>query len=179
MSKFEQARRSEKSGDYRKAAAQYASSGFDGLVDCNFEAGRRMRIELGVLLMAISCDARANNDHRAKHIFDIVERLLQEIARNADSQVLVGLAKEWTGDGLLMLGSSEAIELYREADDHYDDLKWGERSWGHEQEFHYAYIAVESFLKEYGFEFPDEPHMPLQFTERIKFKIRTAEEILD
>lgn len=178
MSTLEKAGEKEEEGDYRKAAALYSRSAFDRLIDSNFEPRRNMRIGLAILLMAISCDVRADNHHRAKHLFDIAKPLFQEIGKDAETQVLVGLTKEWIGDGLLMLGSPDAIECYEEATEYYDDLEWGERSWGHEQEYHYTSIALESFLSANRIEVPKEPHLPLHFEERIKFKIEEAERII-
>lgn len=138
-----------------------------------------MRIGLAVLLMAISCDVRADNHYRAKHLFDIARPLFQEVGDDAETPVLVGLTKEWTGDGLLMLGSPETIEYYQEATEYYDDLRWEERSWGHEQEYHYASIALESFLTANRIEVPKEPHLPLHFQERIRFKVNVAEDSIE
>lgn len=179
MSEFGRAGEKEKEGDYRGAAALYARSAFNGLIESNFEPNRKTRIKLAELLIAISCDVRADNHHRAEHLFCIARPLLEEVGEDADSRVLVGLSKEWIGDGLLMLGSAGAIDLYRSANEYYDDLEWGERSWGHEQEFHYASIAIESFLAENGIEVPKEPHFPLHFTDRIEFKIDMAEQLLE
>lgn len=123
-----------------------------------------MRIGLAILLMAISCDVRADNHHQAKHLFDIARPLFQEIGEDAEAPVLVGLTKEWIGDGLLMMGSPDAIEYYQEATEYYDDLEWGERSGGHEQEYHYTSIAHESFLSANGIEVPKE--LILRFTLR-------------
>jgi hypothetical protein len=179
MSILEKAEAKEEEGDYREAAALYTRSAFDRLIDCNFEPKREMRIGLAVLLMAISCDVRTDNHRRARHLFDIAKPLFHEIGQDAETQVLVGLTKEWLGDGLLMLGSPDAIEFYQEAAEYYDDLEWGERSWGHEQEFHYASIAIESFLTANSVQVPKDPHLPLHFTERIEFKIETAKRLLE
>lgn len=138
-----------------------------------------MRIRLAVLLLSISCDVRADNYHRAESIFDIAEPLFREIGENVESRVLVGLTKEWIGDGLLMLGSPAAKNFYQKACEHYDSLDWGERSWGHEQEFHYAFIAVQSFLTASGIETPEEPHLPIHFVERIEFKMKATERLLE
>lgn len=123
MSQFEKAGEKEEAGNYQEAATLYARSAFDHLIDCNFEPRREMRIGLGILLMAISCDARADNRHRAKHLFDIAKPLFDEIGEDAETRVLVGLTKEWIGDGLLMLGLPNATEFYHEADKYYDDLE--------------------------------------------------------
>lgn len=179
MSKFGRGSEKEKEGDYQQAAALFAKSAFEDLIESNFELSRKTRINLSELLMAISCDVRADNYNRAEHLFDIAKPLFREVGTDADSRVLVGLTNEWIGDGLFMLGSTDAIDWYQKANEYYDDLEWGERSWGHEQEFHYASFALESFLNANGIEVPKEPHLPLHFPERIEFKIEAAEQLLE
>ena len=179
MSDFKKARGCEKEGRYQEAATLYAKHAFDGLLEANFEPEIELRIGLATMLRAISCDVRADNYNRAEHLFDIAKPLFREVGDDADSRVLVGLTNEWIGDGLLMLGSTEAIDWYQKANESYENLEWGERSWGHEQEFHYASIALESYLTANGMETPKEPHLPLHFTERIEFKIETTEQLLE
>lgn len=172
---FQKAMEAEKAGRHREAAEHFAIDAMIELVKSNFESGRTMRINAAILLQAISADVRANNTNRARHIFSFLEPLLAEIRDSTDDTVLAGIASEWTGDALLMLGEPGAKEQYREAETRYVDVRPTE-NWGFEEEFDYEHWAIESFLESEGMEVPE--NLELDFQQRIGLKLEAAEDLL-
>lgn len=167
----------EKEGNYDKAAAAFARRGFDGLVEAHFQpvVGR---VAIARLLESVSCDCRIGNETRARHIFDVVESLLQELEEEVDDQTLIGLSREWTGDGKLMLRRSDAITSYQAALECYNDLSWEDTTWEHEPEFMRAYWAIRGFSDYHGGPLP-EVIVDTSFSERVNLKIEFAETLLD
>jgi hypothetical protein len=167
----------EEDGKFEAAAAEFARKGFDGLVDAHFQPYVGI-VNIARLLQSVSCDCRAGNYRRARHVFILVESLLCELEEEKDDRALGGLSREWIGDGKLMLEESDAISHYRSALECYDDLSWEDTTWRQEPEFMYAYWAIHGFSEYHDGALP-EALVELSFQERIELKIEFAEELLD
>lgn len=167
----------EKKSEYEAAARAYATQGFRNFLESHFRMNSITRTGIGYVLQAISCDSRAGNERRAEYLFEMVKPILMENKRTTDDIVLKGLVNEWLGDGQLFLYRDEAIASYHTALQHYDDLTWRELTWREEPEFMQAYWAVERFSRFQDEPLPENPDS-ISFQERVKEKIRTAEQLL-
>lgn len=166
----------EEGGKFEAAAAEFARKGFDGLVDADFQPYVGI-VNIARLLQSVSCDCRAGNDRRARHVFILVESLLRELGEETDDRVVRGLSREWIGDGKLMLGESDAISNYRSALECYDDLSWEDTTWRQEPEFMYTYWAIRGFSDFHDGPLPEAP-IEISFEERIELKTEFAEQSL-
>lgn len=177
MATYSEAREHEKRGEYRQASASYARLAFDDLVEANFEPTRQTRLAIGHLLEAISCDSIAENQFRAQQLQIFSEQILTIVQEDTDELALEGLTYEWIGDSYLFVGSPVAIGKYDTAREIYEGLSdVPQRGWGMEEEFDYAYWAFESFIDSKGYSIP--AHLEIDFTNRIQFKLKVAEEVL-
>ena len=108
MSDFGTAFEHERAGEYRQAAAYYATAGFKKLVEEEFEPTRRSRIGTAIILRSISCVVRAGVEDRPLGLKGLVEYLARSVQDETDDEVLSALMDEWIGDLYVMLDEPEA-----------------------------------------------------------------------
>lgn len=171
---WEDGSKAEKAGDYEGAAKAYAIRSFEILVENQFSVNGRMRIGVGMMMQAVSCDVRSGNTQRAGHLFEWVTTYLAKIREEAEDPVLVGLTYEWEGDGLLYFNKTEAREKYENAQSYYENLDWKDETWSMEQCFMYFYWAFEGFAQKNGY-LDDVDLLDMEFKERIAYKLNLSE----
>lgn len=172
------AREHEREGNLERAGELYLEVGVEKLNAVDFAPNRTYRVGVATLIRSISCAARAGNERRAVGIRRVTRAAIEHIVATETDSCLLGLCEEWVGDIYLLTGSEAAFEHYDAATDHYDQCADDEQfSWGMEEEFEYAYWAVESFLD--SREIAVEDALPqLDFDARMENKIDIAEGIL-
>nr|WP_233340897.1 hypothetical protein [Haloprofundus sp. MHR1] len=164
----------EERGRYAEAAEYYSLRAFAGLLKAEFCDGRSMRLAFAHTLEAISADVRAGNKKRPTQLFTILSPLYEKMIGSTDDPILQGLLNEWVGDAWLMLGSSQALDRYERAKRAYESQTEPGRNWAFEEEFDYAYWAVEAFLEATGEALDSEEW---EFEERIQFKLTLADDL--
>lgn len=174
---YTEAQNNEEAGEYHTAARAYAENGFIILNEQDFEAGRQFRLGIASLVKALSCDARAGQQRRARAIRDTAASAIRHALREEEKEDRCrdGLYHEWLGDIHLMTRSVSARTHYETARNHYSDASPSQqRTWGMEEEFDYVHWAVESFLEEAGYEDEVEELHPSDFSGRIEIKLDVA-----
>lgn len=179
VNSYTKAKQYQNNGEDRKAATEYALLAFEELLEADFESTRQTRVAIGLFLRSISCDMKAENPTRVEHIQTIIEQVIKEMGRQrimedeAEERCVRGLLEEWLGDSYLMIGSKQAVTHYEMAKNLYEDVDPKTRmGWGMEDEFIYSHSAVEEFINENGYEFPEEIAIDTEFLDRVEFKIQ-------
>jgi hypothetical protein len=167
----------ERAGDPGEAARWYALTGFEHLVEAEYDFdSSRTREGTTFLLVAMSCDVRDGNRRRAAGHFEIADPLLDDLARSATDACLEGLAREWRGDARLLANEDGATEQYEAALTAFETVSFEDRMfWGATPAFDNAYGAMKTFLSEYNIEYPGSYTM--EFTERVETKRSACEDI--
>lgn len=170
-----EARRRERDGDLREAAISFTRAGFDKLGRSRFEPNRTFRVGIATLVRALSCDARSETDRCAVGLRRTIEGPIEHVRSETTDDCLVGLCHEWRGDSRLLTRPSGSVAHYSAALDQYRSVSEGAQlSWGMEEEFEYAYWAVEAYLSSRGFD--DVEQLPeLDFERRVETKLDLVE----
>lgn len=169
----------EKQGELQQAATLYAVEAMNGMMASNFgeSSARSYRIALSKFFLAISCDVRNGANNRSESLFEFICPLVRELAEKSDDPVLRGIAKEWVGDGLLMLDRSGATQYYIEASELYNDANFEDFYWGLEEEVTNEFYSFQVFAEFCGAEEFFEPNLDVNFIERIEKKIEFSNQI--
>lgn len=168
----------EKRGAYEAAAAAFAVHGFETLVEANFERQKSTFVGQGLLLRAVSCDARTDNDHRAKRLQSIFEHVALDLSEAVSQDVVRGLLYEWVGDSLVLVGSEDAFEWYSRAEEQFQDLDHQTQlHWGLSEAFDYHHHAYQGFVESRGVDIDHDTFL-VRFLDRIDQKRAIAQRIL-
>lgn len=172
----------ERRGEYETAAAAYARRGFNELINAHFELDFVASQGIGLLLQAISCDRRAGNHRRPAHLTDICRPLLEKIRKTSEDTTQAGLAAEWLGDLVLMLGEGDIEDIYAfydEAAEQFEGMeRWGDEiGWTGEPDFRSAYWAIQGFSEYHDGPLPQNPE-DVSFHKRLDRKRKLADQIL-
>ena len=163
-------------GKINEAAEQYALAALAGLVDRDFQHGRGVRLSIANVLESINTDIEAGNQRRARRIFELFEPIFKAEIQSVSDMALAGLLHEWYGDAYLMLEDRAALRQYHRSQSLYSEVDSPGRNWAFEEEFDYAFWAVEEFARRREYSLSNE--LMRGFHSRIESKIEIAEEML-